>query len=80
VQAILEAIVAREVAARLCAGNNVVCAESVTGIWEGNGEHGRTTVLEGTDDAAEGRHDGTVKRSRKVFLYPELGILLDYIK
>lgn len=68
-QAVLDAVVAREVAARLCAGYNVVRAEGVSGVWEGNGEHGRATVLEGANDVAEGRDDGTVERSRKVLLY-----------
>jgi hypothetical protein len=70
VQAILDAVVAREVAARLCAGYNVIRAEGVSGIWEGHGEHGRATVLEGANNAAEGRDDGTIERSRKVLLYP----------
>jgi hypothetical protein len=77
VQAVLDAVVAREVAARLCAGNDIVRAEGVSGIREGNGEHGRTAVLEGANYAAEGSHDGTVQRSRKVFLDPEHGNLLD---
>ena len=77
VQAVLDAVVAREVAARLCAGDDIVRAEGVSGIREGNGEHGRTTVLEGADYAAEGSHDGTIERSREVFLDPEHGNLLD---
>jgi len=72
VQAILDAIEAREVTACLRAGNDVIRAESITGVWEGNGEHGRTAVLEGANHAAEGRHDGAVDRSWEVFLYPEV--------
>ena len=68
VQPILDAVVAREVAARLCARDDIVRAQGVTGIWEGNGEHGRTAILEGSNDAAEGRDDGPVERSWKVFL------------
>jgi len=57
----LDAIIAREVAARLCAGGGIVCAQGVAGIWEGNGEQGRIAVLEGSNDAAERRYDGTIK-------------------
>jgi len=67
-QLVLDAVVAREVAARLCAGDDMVRAQGVAGVWEGNREHGCTTILEDLNDAAEGRYDGTVKRSRKVFL------------
>lgn len=59
-QAILDAVVAREVTARLCAGNNIISAERISGIWEGNGEHGRATVLEGANHAAEGGDDGII--------------------
>ena len=69
-QAILNAVVAREVTARLCTGNNIIRTEGILGVWEGNGEHGSATVLEGTDHVAEGRDDGTIERSRKVLLYP----------
>jgi hypothetical protein len=71
----MNAVVACEIAARLGAGNDVVRAEGVSGVWEGNGEHGRSAVLESADYAAEleGRHDGTVERSRKVFLDPRVG-------
>jgi hypothetical protein len=69
VHAILDAVVAREVTARLCAGNHVIRAEGISGVWEGNGEHGRATVLEGANYAAEGRDDGTIERGRKVLLY-----------
>ena len=69
-QAILDAVVAREVTARLCAGKNVIRAEGISGVWKGNGKHGRATVLEGANYAAEGRDDETIERSRKVLLYP----------
>ena len=68
VQPVLDAVTACEVAARLCAGDDIVRAQGVTGIWEGNGEHDRTAILEGSNDAAEGRYDGPVERSWKVFL------------
>jgi len=68
VRPVLDAVVACEVATRLGAGDDVVRAQGVAGVWEGNGEHGRTAILEGSNDAAEGRYDGTVERSRKVFL------------
>jgi len=68
VQPVLDAVVAREVAARLGAGNDVVRAEGVAGVWEGDGEHGRTAVLEGAHHAAEARNDGAVERCGKVFL------------
>lgn len=68
-QAVLDAVVAREVAARLRACDNVIRAEGISRIWEGDGEHGRAAVLEGANYAAEGRDDGTVERGRKVLLY-----------
>jgi hypothetical protein len=68
VQTKLNAIVTREIAACLSAGNDVVCAECVAGVGKGNGQHGRTAVLEGANHAAEGRYDKSVERSRKVFL------------
>jgi len=57
VQPVLDAIIAREVAARLCAGDDIVRAQGVAGIWEGDGEHGRAAILEGSNDAAERRED-----------------------
>ena len=66
----MDAVVAREITARLCAGYNIIRAEGISGIWEGNGEHGRATVLEGAYYAAKGRDNGTIERSRKVLLYP----------
>ena len=60
VQAVLDAVVAREVAACFCAGDDVVCAEGVSGAGQGDGEHARAAVLEGANYAAEGRHDGAV--------------------
>jgi hypothetical protein len=65
----LDAVVAHEVAARLRAGNNVIRAEGISGVWEGNREHGRAAVLEGANYAAEGRDDGTIERGQKVLLY-----------
>ena len=59
-QAVLDAVVAREVTARLCAGNDIIRAEGILRVWEGNGEHGRAAVLEGAHHAAEGRDDGTI--------------------
>lgn len=67
-QAVLDAVVAREVAARLCAGKDVIRAEGVAGVWERHGEHDRAAVFEGANYAAEGRDDGAVERCRKVFL------------
>ena len=65
----MDAVVAREVTARFCAGDNIIRAEGISGVWEGNREHGRATVLEGANHAAEGRDDETTERSRKVLLY-----------
>jgi hypothetical protein len=42
--------------------------EGVANIWEGNREHGRTAIFEGSNDATGGRYDVTVERSRKGFL------------
>ena len=67
-QPILAAVIACEVAVRLCAGDDIVRAQGVGGVWKGNGEHSRVVILKGSNDAAEGIYDGTVKRSRKVFL------------
>ena len=60
VQAILDAVAARKIAARFCDGNDVVRAEGISGFGEGNGEHRRATVLERTNYAAEERHDKAV--------------------
>jgi hypothetical protein len=51
-----------------CTGNNIIRTEGILGVWEGNGEHGSATVLEGTDHVAEGRDDGTIERNQKVLL------------
>jgi len=61
VRPVLDAVVERKIAARLCAGNDIVHVQCIAGIWEGNREHGHTAVLEGSNDMAEGRYDGTFK-------------------
>ena len=45
VRPVLDAVVAREVAARLCARDHIVRTQGVAAIREGNGEHGRTAIL-----------------------------------
>ena len=35
-QLVLDAVVVREVAARLCAGDDMVRAQGVAGVWEGD--------------------------------------------
>lgn len=61
VQTVLNAVVAREVAACLCAGDDVIRAQSVAGVWEGDGEHGCSAILQGANNAAERRYDRTVE-------------------
>ena len=58
---VLDAVVACEVAARLCARDHIVRAQGVADIWEGNREYDRTAILEGSNDVGEGRCDGTVQ-------------------
>ena len=60
----LDAVIASEVAARLCAGDDMVRAQGTAGIWERNA----TVILEWLKDVAEWRHDGTVEQSREAFL------------
>ena len=65
---VLDAVIAHKIAVHLCTGNVIVRVQCIAGIWEANREHGHTTILEGSNDLAEGRYDGTVKRSWKMFL------------
>ena len=64
-QAISDTVVAREFNSCLCAGNNIIRAEGISGIWEGYRKHGRATVLEGVNHAAEGRGDGIIEKLGK---------------
>jgi len=61
VQPVLDAVIAREVAARLCVGDDIVRAQGVAGIRERNGEHRRAAILEGSNEAAEGIYDRPVE-------------------
>ena|SRR6266404_1475926 len=72
-QPVLNAVIPRHITTSLCTGDDVVRAEGITGIGERYWEHGRTTALQGANHATEGRYDGPIQGSWKVFLLIGLG-------